>query len=368
MTKPFFIGFILFFLGLQGSLTAQTRKENTSIFQRYSADISYGLPFYVGDFYRLFSDPLPYDGSLLGGISQYNNSTVSGSLIIPWKYNISFRLKATQTVIFYTEALANVNFKNTLYDFSLLPQYNFNLKKFNIYVFAGVGYHVSTEATIFQTISDTEIGNNYGQIVRMSTTGGFGVEYNVWRQFSLFIEGEWYFTGSDRFDGYNGFQAGQLEKPQEKDYFTRDQIISGRSGIRVYFMNSSKLVAERSFSKKSSSYYKDPYTKLTPEEIKKEKEEELPEELKKLGVKRKLTGYSLEVNRVFTVDELKRQKSSGEKVITSIHQAYPNAQVQLLLEANGFTIHIGGFGSLKEAKNAMYTVRQYYNAANVRKH
>lgn len=353
------------FWGLYVSVSAQRNVEKTSLYQRFSADISYGLPFYQGDFYSFFAQPLPYDGSLLGGMAQYNNNSISGSLLMPWKYNLSFRLKATQTVIYFTEALANVNFKNSMYDFSLLVQYNYTIKKFNMYMMAGIGYHVSSEAQLFDTIADTEAGKNSGQVQRLSTTVGLGFEYNVWRQFGVFLEGDWYFSGSDRFDGYNGFQAGQLERADEKSYFYRDQLITARSGIRVYFISNSTLIAERKFNQLSSSYYENPYDTSREE---RKPEDDLPEELRKLGVKKKLTGYSLEVNRVITIDELKRQKVSGEKVLPSLKEKFPNAAVELLLETNGFTIHIGGFGSLKEAKNARLSVLQFYNAANVRKH
>ncbi len=355
-----------FFWGLSVPVSAQRNVENTSLFKRFSADISYGLPFYQGDFYSFFAQPLPYDGSLLGGMAHYSNNSISGSLLMPWKYNLSFRLKATQTVIYFTEALANVNFKNSMYDFSLLAQYNYAIKKFSMYVMAGVGYHVSSEAQLFDTMADTETGKNSGQVQRLSTTAGLGFEYNVWRQFGLFLEGDWYFSGSDRFDGYNGFQAGQLERVDEKPYFNRDQLITVRSGVRVYFISNSTLIAERKFNQLSSSHYENPYIAIREED--KKPEDDLPEELRKLGVKKKLVGYSLEVNRVISIDELKRQKSSGDKVISSIKEEFPNASVELLLESNGFTIHIGGFGSLREAKHAMLSVRQFYNAANVRKH
>lgn len=351
-----------------GSVELSSAQEKTSPFIRYSVDISYGYPFYQGDFDSFISTPQPYDGIGLTQFMQYNQSSLSGSFTVPWKYGLSFKLKATQSVVYYSEQIAKVNFKNSMYDFSLLTQYQLSVKRFNSYIYLGVGYHVSSDAKIFRTVAETKQNSNFGYIQRLSSTVGLGLEFLVWRQFSIFSEADLYFTGSDRFDGYNGLSPTFAEFPKEKGYFARDKLITFRGGVRVYFLGSSKLIAERPFGKASTSFYKNPYTSIVNPADTVKKEDPLPKELRDLGVQRKLTGYTLEVNRVITVDELKRQKDSGEKVISQIRRHFPNAKVELLLESIGFTIHIGGFGSDKEAKEALFTVRRFYSGATVLRH
>lgn len=360
-------GLLVTFCLLVGSVDLSSAQEKTSPFIRYSVDISYGVPFYQGDFDSFISTPLPYDGVNLSEYIQYNQSSIAGSFTVPWKYGLSFKLKATQSIVYYSEQIARVNFKNSMYDISLLTQYQLSVSRFNSYLYFGVGYHVSSDAQVFRTVAETKQNSNFGYIERLSSTAGFGLEFLVWRNFSVFTEADLYLTGSDRFDGYNGLSQGFTEQPKEKKYFARDKLVTFRGGIRVYFLGSSKLIAERPFNKASSSFYENPYTDTTKTNDKK-KEDELPEELKKLGVQRKLVGYTLEVNRVITIDELKRQKDAGEKVIGQIRRHFPDAKVELLLETIGFTIHIGGFKSDKEAKEALFTVRQFYSGATVLRH
>lgn len=358
----------LLFLYLSTKAELSFGQEKTSPFVRYSVDISYGYPIYQGDFSSLFGPSQPYNGTTLGNSLQYNQSSISGSFSIPYDYGLTFRIRGTQSIVYFSENQALVNFKNSSYDVSFLVQYQFSFKKFNTYLIGGVGYHTTSNASIFETVTETKQNPNFGYVQNMSTTFGFGLEYLVWRQFSIFAEADLFFTGTDRFDGYNGFNPGAIELEEEKSYFQRDKLITTRGGIRVYIFGKSKLIAERPFDKTLSSHYENPYKSVEVPKKDELKEDELPEELKKLGVQRKLTGYSLEVNRVITIDELKRQKDSGEKVISSINRMYPNAKVQLLLESRGFTIHIGGFGSFNEAKSALFSVRQFYSDALVKRH
>ncbi len=339
-------------------------QENTSPFQRISVDFSYGLPFYQGDFYSFFSTPAPYQDQPLKGMAISNNSILQGSVTIPWKKWLGFRLKATQATLFFSEANAQVFFKNSLYDFTGAVQFSFSYKYFQTYLYLGGGYHTSSDATVFQTLEDLNTGNNDDQVQRISSTAGFGIEYIFWKQFALFAEFDYYFSGSDRFDGYNGFAAGMPELEKEKTYLDRDRLLSGRGGLRVYFTGKAKNVAERSFDKPSSAYYDNPYL---PEDHKVE-QEGLSEELKRLGVKKNLQGYTVLVNHVMNIEELKRQKEAGDRVISYIQAKIPAATLELLLENKGFTIHIGGFASQGQAKNALYIIRQYYSNGLVVRH
>ena len=339
-------------------------QENSSPFKRISVDFSYGLPFYEGDFFSYFSTPAPYQDQVLMGMNVYNNSILQGSVTIPWKNWLAFRLKATQATLFFSEANAQVNFKNSMFDFTGAVQFNFSKNKFQTYLYLGGGYHTSSNATIFQTIEDLNSGNNEDQVHRISATAGLGVEYIVWRQFALFAEFDYYFTGSDRFDGYNGFAPGLFELEKEKPYLDRDRLLSGRGGLRVYFTGKAKKVAERSCNKPSSAYYDNPYSSAEQ----KAEVDGLSDELKKLGVKLNLQGYTVLVNRVMDIEELKRQKAAGERVISYIQAKIPSATLELLLENKGFTIHIGGFASQGQAKNALYIIRQYYSNGLVVRH
>ena len=68
------------------------------------------------------------------------------------------------------------------------------------------------------------------------------------------------------------------------------------------------------------------------------------------------------------IEELKRQKEAGDRVISYIQAKIPAATLELLLENKGFTIHIGGFASQGQAKNALYVIRQYYSNGLVVRH
>lgn len=356
--------FYLFFCLLLFSAKLTVAQENTSPFQRISVDFSYGLPFYEGDFYSFFSTPAPYQDQPLMGARLFNNSIIQGSVTFPWKSWLAFRLKATQATFFFSEVNAQVNFKNSMYDITFAPQFSFTAKRFHAYAYIGGGYHTSNEALIYQTVLDLEEGVNGDQVHRISATAGIGLEVLVWRQFAVFIEADYNITGSDRLDGYNGGAPGVFELEDEKSYLDRDKILSGRGGIRVYFTGKAKKVAERSMDKSSSSYYENPYK---PEE-KKPEQDGLSEELKKLGVVKKLQGYSVEVNRVMTIEELKRQKASAEKMLPYLQSKFPNASIQLLVEERGFSIHVGGFASQGQAKNMMPIIRQYYSNGIIRRH
>lgn len=341
-------------------------QENTSPFKRLSVDFSYGIPFYEGDFYSFFSTPAPYQDQPLMGQRIYNNSIIQGSLTIPWKNWLAFRLKATQATIFYGETNALVNFKNSLFDFTLAPQFSFNYKRFNSYIYIGGGYHTSNDAVIFQTPLDLQEGENNGQVHRVSATAGFGLEGLIWRQFALFVEADYNITGSDRFDGFNGSTPGVPELEDEKSYLDRDKILSLRGGLRVYFTGKGKKIAERKLDENSSAFYQNPYK---PEAMMTQAEKDLlTEEMKKLGVKVKLNGYTVEVNRAMNIEELKRQKSSAERVLSLIQGKFPNATVELLLEPLGFSVHIGGFASQGQAKSTLPVIKQYFSNGLIIRH
>lgn len=353
---------ILLIAGIGQSAIGQ---ENNS-FPAISIDFGAGYPIYVGDFYR-FNQPLEtYQGSQLNSYYQYNQSHFSGNVTIPLGNIFAFRIKASQYSVNYTEQVAQVNFKNTIVDLSALFQLYIVNQGFGLYTYAGAGVEFSKDAEIYALQQDMQTAVYDESVRRLSTTGGLGMHYWITNQFSVFLEGEMMFTGSDRVDGYYGTENG-LPRESEKSYFSRDKFLAVRGGVRFRLTNPARPVAERPENNPVSSFVPDP--NATDEKLK----EGLPDEMKgkpplyqELGVKQQLDGYTVKVQLVRELEELKRQKKVAEDIVKRL-PTNKDLKVYLLEESYGYSVHIGYFTSYDAAKSIVRDTKLYYAGVTIQR-
>ena len=342
-------------------------QEKNSILEKLSADFSYGFPTYLGDFSTIFSrGTIPTFRSVpLGTTSQYNLSSFAGSISYDFRPWVTFRLRASQTNIFFSESSAGVNFRNSLVDLSLLAQLRIaEFSRFKIYGYLGPGINTHLDADIRPTQSEAESTPNFTEIRRISATAGLGFQGRVWSRYYLFAEGDVIFTGSDRFDGYNGFPTDFSgdEFAEEEPFLGRDQILTARAGIRVRLGKSTVKVPERKV--------KDPLVAWLPPdgEADTTAAEKDFDPWEGFGVSEQLRGYTLQVDFVTDTDALSRQKKVADSISDELAGKGIRARVQLLREGRGVSIHIGVFRHRRNAKKIIRDLKNYYSGVLIRNH
>jgi|GEM_PF-5525390 hypothetical protein len=363
------IGVIVLLLSAETS-TAQ-ENSSTSYAGAIAVDFSYGYPFYVGDFNSLFGDPAPYVNIPIVNYEIYNQHSLSGSIHFPINNIFSVALRGSQTSFYYTAPDAFLHFKNSVYDVALLPTARFSFGRNSVYGYAGGGYNWHDNATLFETRNQAENEPNLDQSNSFSVSTGLGYEFRVWQQLALFIEGDLIFTGTDKIDGFNGpdLTTANGQDADQKFYFSRDKLLSARGGIRIYFKNPSRPVAERPLNDPISSYYKNPFNEPPEkEESKEDTGRQLTEREQKLGVRLKLSNYTLESYVALNLDELERQKEVAQKHLSELRTRFPGMSVYLLAEDFGYSVHFGSFSSYEKAKEARFYLRRYYSDARVLYH
>lgn len=373
--KAFFPALILL-LGISSHAGAQ---ENNSLYNRVSIDLNYGMPTYYGDFYKRSGEVQPYQGfQELEGTTQYNTQSIGGSLTVPLNYILALRLHLSQSVIYFAEENAQVLFKNHLFNMSLTPQVYFVNRDIGAYAYAGPGINLhsdpNTDDPSNLPANQDDLGSKvYNSNNRsISLTGGLGVQYHVFDWITVFAEGQLTFTGSDRIDGYNGPSLEEDNPADPKPYFKRDRILTYKGGLRFRLLQPAKPVAERPENNMISSYVPDP--NATDEDLLKDaqkdtadEESQLTERMKNMGVKTKLSGYTLKINHVMDLDQLERQKQVARRVAGSLSADGTELEVFLLKEAYGFSLHFGYFDSYEEAKAMKRRVEHYYAGAQVQR-
>ena len=361
---------------LGGMLPCQA-QENNSLVDRITVDIGYGLPTYYGDFFKRFNQVKPYRGSQeLSGISQYNAQHFTGSMTIPFSKLLALRLQLSQTIFYYSEDLAQLYFKNHIFNFSVMPQLYVVNRDFGAYIFAGPGINMHRDP---QTQDPDNLPSNketlglisYNKNVnRVSVSGGLGVQYHIFDWLTVYAESELMLTGSDRVDGYNGPPVNDSNQPDEKPFFQRDKIFTYRGGLRFRLIQPTKPVAERSEDNPVSSFVPDP--ELTDENLMTSQADSAremgltPEEMD-LGVVREMDGYSLVVNHVMDLNELEKQKSVAQKIAAQVSGPDLEIDVYLKKESYGYSIHLGYFSSYTQAKENKRRVERYYAGVKIRR-
>ena len=360
------LAYLLAILLFAGPLHLLQAQDNDLPVSNIRVDLSYGLPIYFGEFFPFGSEPayVNRNGASpleLVNYSQYNQSNISASVIADLNDRIGLRLKMGQTIFFFAEETqANINFKNSLFDASLLFQVDLLTSRTGIYLYGGPGFTIHKDARIFVRQLEMETAFNTERETGFTLTGGLGfdVEIGKKRRFELFVEAEYLNTGSDRVDGYNGYSFNdglpQINE-EEGPYFQRDYFLNARGGIRLKLFKPAPRQPERPFDAPLSSLTPDP----TKADLTEDEKESLFDEL---GVQQNLSGgYSIEVNFVVQIPELRRQKEVAKSVAEELRKQGIDVEVLLLNEPLGFSIHFGYFSSREEAKKVVRKIRQYYS-------
>lgn len=369
MRRISWIGTFLWIFLFGQNLLAQ---ENDSYVYPIQIEFHGGMPLYWGDFFTPFGVPQPYFGFPLDNtIRQYNVSTVGGGLILPYNNYLALRLRASYHTIYFSEPQAVIHFKNNAFDASALVQFRFLPWRFGMYTLLGGGYNTHFDATLWNNRADMENRSNTKRLHRFSTTGGLGMDFKINENLAIFAEADVTLLGSDRFDGWNGQGGAVTENEKEKNYFQSDKILSARGGIRFTIRKLTRQVKDRPVLDPVSSFLPDPDEKQKePKEVKpKEPKDDWPEIYKKLGIQKKLKGYTLQVHYALNLDEVVVQKDFGEKLVAELSaKTKSKVELQILKEAAGYSIHVGGFKTYAEAKNHVRSVRRYYAGAIVKRH
>lgn len=354
-----------------------TAQENTSWRSGISVDFSAGIPFYSGDFDHPWSpDDAEYLHLPLGERRQYNTTTFSGSVAFPLGDYLSFRLRYAQATIYFSEFNTRVFFKNTIFDTSGLLQLHLVNQRVGWYVNAGMGLNSHFDANVYRSIRDMETASNFDRKYSMSTTFGTGLQVGITPMFSIFVEGDWMFTGSDRIDGWNGDDPDLLGAERStKGYFSRDQILTGRAGVRFNLLQSPRRVEERSQRDLVSSYIPDPDREpdvdldpIEEPEIPKAPDDDLPEAYRRLGIRTSLDGITIAVEYATGFDELERKRDVAERIASQLSGVYQNLEIFLLKDNQGYTVHFGTFSNINDARQLVGPLSIYYSGTQIRRH
>jgi hypothetical protein len=343
-------------------LSRASAQENNSAFQRISIDFGGGFPIYYGDFYPLNATLDP----MLQAPRQYNQSHIAAGINIPLAKFLDIRLEASQTTVYYSDETTPVNFKNTALDFSGQLKWNIINRRFGTYLLtgAGVNFHHRPKDILGNTdVTDADYSES---VRRLSVTGGLGLQFWFSDRIGIFAEGIAQIPGSDFIDGFTRPPSGN-RNADEKGYFKRDKFLTARGGIRFRLFKPTTPVAERSVDEPVSSFVPDP--NATDEDLKEGKKpkenKEIPDIYKELGIQQSLSGYTMMVQHVMTIEELKRQKETAEQMLDRI---FPNRALEVLLleESEGFSIHFGYFKNRQDARSYRDEVLKYYGGALIR--
>jgi hypothetical protein len=346
------------------SLTALQAQENNSAYSRISIDFGGGFPIYYGDYYPLNETLDP----LLPSPIQFNQSHIFAGVNIPLAKFISVRLEASQTTVYYSDESLPVNFKNTALDFSGQLQWNIINRRFGAYLLTGAGVNIHNRPRDIIGSSSVEDPDYSDSVRRLSVTGGLGLQFWITDRIGIFADGMAHLPGSDYIDGHAAPPSGDPDA-KEKGYLDRDKFFTARGGIRFRLFKPTQPVSERSVDDPVSSYVPDPTA--TDEDLKEGKVEPKPEKKPKiyeeLGIQESLSGYTLMVQHVLTIEELKRQKKTAEQLADRI---VPNRKVKVLLleESQGFSIHYGYFNNSTDARNYRDDAELYYSGAVVKRY
>lgn len=350
-------------------------QENTSWRSGILVDISAGVPFYIGDFDHPWDTDAEFTELPLGPRTQYNNVAFAGSISFPLSNRINFRLRYFQSSFYFSEESARVFFRNTIFDTSGLFELYIIDSRWQWYINGGVGLNSHFDADIYRSLRNMETEPNFDRKFTMSTSAGTGIQYSINPFISVFAEADWLFTGSDRIDGWNGDHDENpgAERESQKSYFKRDQLLSGRGGIRFNLFRPSRPVAERSQRDLVSSYVPDPDREeevdpIEPPPLVAPAVDDRPEEYRRLDIRRSLEGITIAVDYATGFDELERQRDVALRIADQVSTPQKTLEVFLLEDNRGFTVHFGTFTTVSEAHQFVGILSIYYSGTQIRRH
>lgn len=358
--------FLSFFMLIGSGMVFPTNAENNSEDSGIRLDFSTGLPFYIGDFNPLWGEPDMYQGLELDIGEQFNNYGFAASTIFPLTSSLSFMMRAQMATIHFSEIQGGVFFRNVAYDFSGQLKLHLIDDRFGWYLYGGPGVHSHYDTQIYETEERALSEPIEGRIRRVSLQGGSGIEFEVLSKVGVFAEIDWILTGSDRLDGFNGnVEAFSSEENEnEKPYFQRDQIVSGRAGIRVNLFDPPRDTPQRPYDDPVTSWVPDP----DPEEEEEvEEDPDWPEEYQELNIKPSLSEVTVAITYARDLNELRRQREIALRIIQNI-EADQQLEVLATPEQFGYSLHIGTFSSTADARQIMTRLNLYYSGANIIQH
>jgi len=357
-------GLIALFM-LYAGCCCSVAQSSDSFLSNFKADIGYAFPIYNGEFSGISGTKTFVERSGTSPIElvnsrQFNQSNVKGSISAQVGDNFRARLRISQTTFFFAEEVqANVSFKNSIFDISLMPEFQIMDSFLKSYIYFGPGINFHKDARIFSTSLAAQTELNTERTTSISGTVGLGFEYSIGKRLALFFEAEYFNTGSDRIDGYNGFNIENdltVVQEEEDSYLQRDFFLNVGGGIRLKMFNKQKPVPERPEAKPLTTFVQNPDSVSL-----KLPEDSLALEERKLDIKEQLSGgYAIKVNYVLTLDELRRQRRIAETVADVAIQS-DDIGILLLKETDGYSIHFGYYEDLRTAKERVLELRKFYS-------
>ena len=364
-------GLICLFISIGGCF-ASFAQSSDSFLSDFKVDIGYSFPIYNGEFSGLSGSKSFVERSGTSPIDlldsrQFNQSNVYGSVSAQISDKLGARLRISQTTFFFAEEIqANVSFKNTIFDISLMSEFLILDSFIKSYIYFGPGINFHKDARIFNNSLDAQIEPNTERTTGISGTLGLGFEYDIGKRFALFFEAEYFNTGSDRIDGYNGFEIENdrtVIREEEDSYLQRDFFLNIGGGIRLKMFKKDKPVPERPVDRPLSSYVANPdsTTKRLSDDT-----DALTAGERKLDIKGELSGgYTIKVNIVLTLDELRRQRKIAETVANAAIDS-DDIKILLLKEPDGYSVHFGYYNDLRTAKEKVLELRKFYSDITIR--
>lgn len=345
-------------------------QANTSVNHPVYIDFGYGMPVYYGDLWKIGGGTVTFRGNPMQAQTQYNTSSVYAGALLPLSRRFYIRPQFSNSTVYFQEPFRNVYFRNNIFEAGLTAQFFVVKQRAAVYLFGGPSVTVSYDAELFNSQPESETTPQTDRVVRAGLLAGLGAHVRVWRQLHLFAEYQFSFTGTDRFDGYNGdIATGTAGAPDEKSYFNRDQVAVLRGGIRLPILRPPSRVEERPRNLPLSTVNPDPgFDEITLKQKEEAEKRNKPALYYKLGVKPKLERFTVAVSHSLTLEELERFNASAVRVAEKLGPKKNPPPVQLLEEPSGFTVHIGTFASPVEARKFAKRLSRYYRNVEVRKH
>lgn len=344
-------GFFLMWVMLCVGAKDVVAQEKYSPLDGVYFDIWFGQPWYFGDFNPLSGSPEPLLSREVSNGKQSSATSFGAAILVPIRSSLAGKFRFSSSTLSFSDESARIRFENTHLDISVDAVYYPVRGRFSAYVQGGVG--LSAVRDISLAVQNTEDSAEW--TINVGTNVGLGIDYAIVPKIRIFAEGELYFLGTDRFDGYNGGLTNELQRLEQEDapksYFQRDKLILARAGIRVRLPS---LVKQKN---------SDADLPRKKQEDKKDEQRQgsIYDQEQDLGVRYKLEDITLKADFVVKITDLGRHKDVAQRIAKELSTEERGLEVLLLKEKNGYSVHFGTFKRYEDAKGFVISLRQYYS-------